>query len=114
MELKVFDRIMLLNILPKEGDYRTLKQLRLFREALAFTDEENAALAFEDDGAGMIQWKTESDMPVEIAIAPPVREAIVTVLKRLDAQKKLREDQMGLYERFMDAGALTLVPSDEE
>ena len=36
MKLTVKERIVLLAILPKEGDFKTLKQLRQARESLAF------------------------------------------------------------------------------
>ena len=34
MELSVYDRLILLNILPKEGDFTTLKIVRKLREDL--------------------------------------------------------------------------------
>jgi len=44
MKLSVFERMILLNTLPAEGDLTTLKIVRGLRESLSFTEEEHAAL----------------------------------------------------------------------
>jgi len=109
MELSVFERLILLNILPREGDYRTLRQLRELREELAFSDDEQAALQFRQDEQepGTMHWLTEADRPKDVPLGDSVMELIGTTLRDLDRRHKLRDEQMGLYERFvLEPGAV--------
>ena len=52
MKLSVLERINLLNLIPAKGSYTNLKLLRVAREALSFTDEENKVLNFRQVGEG--------------------------------------------------------------
>lgn len=101
MELRVYDRLILLNILPKEGDFTTLKIVRKLRESLSFTEEEHKNLEIKID-KGSVQWKTEFDKPKDIQIGEKANDIIVDVLKKLDKDKKLTDDHYGLYEKFVD------------
>lgn len=57
MELNVLERLTLLSLLPKEGSFLNLKLLRVVKEDLSFTEEENRALQFRTEGQ-MIVWNT--------------------------------------------------------
>ncbi len=101
MELGTFDRLILLNILPKEGDFTTLKIIRKLREDLSFSEEEHAALEFKNEG-GNVQWKQAGDIPKEVTIGEKATDLIVEVLKKLDKEKKLQESHVSIYERFVE------------
>ena len=100
MELGVFDRLILLNILPKEGDFLTLKIVRQMREDLSFTEAEHKALQFVQE-EGNVRWKKEADKPKTIGFGVKATEIIVDVLKDLDKSKKLKDEHFGLYEKFV-------------
>lgn len=100
MELGVFDRLILLNILPKEGDFTTLKIIRELRETLSFTEAEHKALQFKQE-EGNIRWQTEADKPKEIKIGEKATDVIVGVLKDLNDKKKLTDQHFSLYEKFI-------------
>ena len=102
MELSVYNRLILLNILPKEGDFTTLKIVRKLREDLSFSEQEHATLQFKQDG-GNVQWKQEGDVAVEIPIGEKATDIIVEVLKKLDKEKKLTESHVDLYEKFVES-----------
>jgi len=44
MKLRTYERLLLLNVLPREGDLTMIRIVRQLREALSFTEEEHAAL----------------------------------------------------------------------
>ncbi|KKL25025.1 hypothetical protein LCGC14_2409420, partial [marine sediment metagenome] len=46
MKLTIPERLVLVTILPAEGDYTTLKLVRKLRESLSFTEEEHKELNF--------------------------------------------------------------------
>lgn len=107
MKLNVKERIVLLSILPKEGDFKTLKQLRLVREALAFNDVENHSLGFKTAPGGGVTWTEPGAVEgqfytKEVEIPSSIREIIEKTLKDLDAKKKLTEDTFVVYERFIE------------
>lgn len=52
MLLSVHDRLMLLSLLPREGNFTNLKLLRKAREALSFNETENKALNVREEGEG--------------------------------------------------------------
>ena len=100
MQLGVFDRVLLMNILPREGDFRTLKVLRKLVDDIGFSEEELAALQFVQEGA-QVKWRQEADAPKDVPIGEIARGLIADRLRELDAGKKLSMEHMGLYERFV-------------
>ena len=102
--LSVKDRLVLINVLPKEGDFRTIKSLRKVREALSFTEKEQEVLDFQSKD-GMMTWtepgKDETSLR-EIDIPGSIVGVITDTLTRLNDQKKLTEDLFELYEMFVD------------
>ena len=130
MKLGVFDRLILINILPKEGNFATLKIVREMREGLSFSEEEHklyeigAILKCENCSkeikvptskaipkcecggklvdTGRIGWNIEADKPNEINIGEKATDIIVEVLKKLNDDKKLTDQHFSLYEKFVE------------
>jgi len=101
MKLGVFDRLILLNILPKEGDFTTIKQVREMREDLSFTDEELELLKFKQNEDGTMQWKNNVVGERDINFKPTANSMIVDTLKKLSDDKKLTEQHYELYNKFV-------------
>lgn len=102
MILSTFDRLILLNTLPKEGDITTLRIIRKLREDLSFSEEEHKALAFKQEG-GKMMWQSEADKLKEVEVGDKAKEIIRNRLKELNEQKKLTEEHLPLYEKFVEA-----------
>lgn len=100
-ELGVADRLNLLGVLPVEGDYKTLKYLRTLREELGFDVEEQENLKFKTEN-GMHMWNTENEVKVELDIEKPIEEEVIAKLKKLNEDKKLRDNLIPLYELFVE------------
>lgn len=101
MELGVFNRLILLNLLPKEGDFTTLKIIRKLREDLSFSEAEHKDLQFKNEN-GAVQWQQAADIPKDIPIGEKATDIIVDVLKKLDKEKKLQDQHYQLYELFVE------------
>ena len=99
MLLNTFDRLILLNIMPKEGDITTLKIIRKLKDDLSFSEEEHTALQFKNED-GQIMWKEEADIKTEIEIGEKATDIIAEALKALNKAKKLTEAHISIYERF--------------
>lgn len=100
MELQISERLVLLSILPAEGDYSTLKIVRELRESLSFNEGEHKKYNLRNE-EGKIFWNNDAGEPKEIPIGEKAKDIIVNAFKELSEQKKLRIEYMELYERFV-------------
>ena len=109
MELTVLERLVLQALLPKEGNYTTLKLLRVCREALSFDDLENKRLEFFQDG-DQVRWNESAGRTVvkDIEIGEVMTLEIVASLKKLEEEKKLRDEHFTLYEKFVEESKNTV------
>jgi hypothetical protein len=100
MNLSVLERIVVLKVLPAEGDYATLKILTNLRMALSFTEEEIKAWDIRSDPTNnRTTWKVEG--VADIPIGERATDIIVAALKKLDREKKLSVQDMSVYEKFI-------------
>lgn len=102
MKLKTYERLILLNILPLQGDFTTLKLLRKLRETLSFSEAEHKALQFKKSEDGRVEWLSEGDIEKDIIIGEKTTDIIVETLKKLDKEKKLKDEHFGLFEKFVE------------
>ena len=109
MKLNIHERLVALNILPKEGNFVTLKIMRKLRENLSFNEEEimkNEMII--DKVNGNVSWKNfdNDGKPIlyekEIEMGEKTSELIVEALKNLDKEKKLSEMHFSLWEKFVE------------
>jgi len=97
---------MLGNILPQEGDFVTLKVLRNLRMDLSFNDDELKKWSIQSSN-GQVNWRlfTDKNKPIdqdaEIEVGVKAKDIIVKALADLNEKKKLREEHLTLYERFI-------------
>lgn len=99
-ELTVLERLVLLSILPKEGNFTTIKLLRQLRENLSFDEEEHKKLQFIQDG-GQVQWDEKANLTKHVQIGEKQCDLIHDALKKLDDEKKLTDNHFSLYEKFV-------------
>lgn len=107
MRLELHERLALLNLLPKKGDYAALKTIRRAREMISFTPEEMAIYELKTipgpDGKPQTQWNAKKaaevvkDVPVDEYTTNLVRNA----LAEMDRKGELTEDFMSLYDKFV-------------
>lgn len=99
MKLTVSDRLILLFIIPQQGDFTTLKIIRNMRDDLSFSEEDHEKLKFRIDEG--IHWE-EGLEDKEINFGEKATDIIVDAFKKLDSQKNLRIEHMELYEKFVE------------
>jgi hypothetical protein len=100
MNLSVLDRLVLLKILPKEGDYASLKILTNLRLSLSFTEDEMKGWEIKEDQENQrTVWKV--DGIADIPIGEKATDIIMDALKKLNREKKLTVDDMTIYEKFI-------------
>jgi hypothetical protein len=103
MKLTVLERIVLPMILPKEGDYLTLKTAAEAQKEIALTDDEMDEVELRVGEKGQLQWNPEKAKEKEVKITARATVMIEEALKKLDDEKKLTPDHMTLFEKFVEA-----------
>jgi len=101
MKLSIKDRLVLLNTLPPEGSFATVKIVHELKMALAPSEEEAAAIGLVQE-AGQLRWDPTKDVEKDIPLGKVAKGIIETALKKLDAEQKLTPDHLSLYERFVE------------
>lgn len=100
MELRVYERLILMNVLsPMEGTLTTMRIVRDLKDRLGFTEAEYHALEFSESD-GRVVWKTEADVPVEIEIGEKAKDIIKRRLETLSREGRLTLEHLPICERF--------------
>ena len=100
MKLNISERGTLYNLLPKEGDFYTLKEIRRAKELLSFTAEENAMfLTKTEDGKPALKQDLtyEADIPCSEFLTEFVRD----LLQKKSQKHNLLDEEYTLYEKFV-------------
>lgn len=102
MELTVAERLVLANVLPAEGNFTTLRLVRKLREALSFDDAEHKELEFAQAG-DRISWNPEKaeKLMKDVEVGEIMTQTIKDALKKMNDEKKLKEEHISLYEKFI-------------
>jgi hypothetical protein len=105
MQLTVFERLILMSILPGEGNFVTLKIAHQLKQNLSFDEDEIKRYKFiQDMEKGSVVWDQSVDQMRDISIGEKAADLITDALKKLDKDSKLKEQHFGLYEKFVEGG----------
>jgi hypothetical protein len=102
VEFSISERLMLMGILPKEGNVLTVKVVRELRQALEFSAEELEQYGITIKGT-RFEWVKDGLKYVEISAV--AKDVIVKALKELDKSGKVNEAQLPLFDKFEVTGA---------
>ncbi len=101
MKLNVAERVALLQILPAEGDFSTLKILRELQEKIGFSEEDHKKFKIVKTD-NLVQWDPKEGVKeVEIELGEKAKEIVKESLLNLDKEKKLKAEHIPLYEKFI-------------
>ena len=102
MELTVVDRVILMSVLPKEGDISTLKILRDLMSEIGFTEEEVQKLEMSSSEKGTT-WKQDEGIKLnkEIDIGPRAYNVIEGAFRKISEAKKLTLEHLPTFEKFV-------------
>ncbi len=101
MQLSVHDRLILLNLLPSEGDLTTLRIVRDLAQDLGFSDEEHQELGLVNDG-NVINWEKENEKPKDVKFGKSALTIVRDQFAQLDRQSKLTLSHLDTYDKFKE------------
>ena len=102
VKLNVHERLVLLSILPKEGNISAIRVLHELKQELSFSEDEHLRLEFQNRQDGTTAWRKEADKPKDIHVGLKAEELIKDTLTGLDSSKKLSESHLVLWDIFME------------
>jgi hypothetical protein len=101
MKLNVAERVALLQILPTEGDFTTLKVLRGLQESVGFSEEDHKKFKLKTKETRVSWDPVEGIKEIEIKIGDKGKEIIKEALLKMDSEKKLIPNLFTVYEKFV-------------
>lgn len=105
MKLNIGQRYGLLDILPREGDFLTLKIIRELQNELSFSEAEIKKFKIiqvpAPDGGVRVTWQDIPGKDKDVSIGEKANDVIVLALSKLNEAKKLKMEHYSLYERFI-------------
>lgn len=100
MKLNLIERLQLLQILPKEGDFVTLKIVRQLLEVVSVGEEDFKEFDIKQDG-DKLNWNSKGNEERELVIGEKATDIVVETLKKINSEKKLTNQMFSLYEKFI-------------
>ena len=97
--LSVKARLVLLGILPPEGNLTTIRIVRELREGLSFSEGEHKDLQMVQEGQ-QLRWEEGAVPDKVLDIGAKGQEVIREAIKKLDDDKKLVPDHLELVDLF--------------
>lgn len=101
LKLSVGDRLVLLSMLPREGDLITLRTVRDAKTTISFSDAEREALKLKSKPDGTVEWDTSVEQESSIALTDSAFEVILTRFDQMDKEKKIPLSYLDTYEKLM-------------
>lgn len=102
MKLNVMERMVVLQVLPAESNFVTLKIVRdLQQNLIGFSEAELKDFEIKQLEDGRVSWNVKGAEPKEIKIGEKATEIIVEAFKELDKQNKLTPTHLDAYEKFV-------------
>ena len=106
MKLSIADRINLLEIMPPQADFLTIKKIQETRDKIIFTNLEikkyEIKLETKGDQNYWVWNKAGQNYITDIVIGEVTENEIIKILKKLSDEKNLKIYQIPLYEKFVE------------
>lgn len=93
------ERLIVLNIMPKEGNFVTLRMIRTLVDKLGLTAEEIVDFGIVETN-GQVRWGPMGSVEKEFEFAQAEVDLIKKQLKKMDDDGKLTNDTFSVYEKF--------------
>ena len=101
MKLSISERIVLMDMLPKEGNITQVRILTDLRAQLGFTEQEHQQYGIRVND-GSVTWMPGKDDNKDVPIGDVARDIIRERLTAMDAAKKLTEQHITLWGKFVE------------
>lgn len=103
LDLMTKDRLLLLQILPANGNILTLKIMRDLRESIGFKEEESKEIELvSDPQTGHTTWNVEKDKPQPFGFGEAITKVVKDMLNKMNDAEQLTDAHVELYDMFFN------------
>lgn len=100
----VKDRVALIQLLPKQGNYEMLKASQTLHKNLWFRDSEqrliNLRQVEDDSKRPFFIWDDADIDDIEVELTPQAQHMVRSILNKINSQNALTQEMYNLYEKF--------------
>lgn len=100
VKLNVGERMIVLGVLPKEGNFVTIRMIRTLISKLGLSAEEIKDYEVVEDN-GTVRWNPKKAGESEFEFADAELAMIKKSLMKLDEGNKLTQEMIPVYEKFV-------------
>lgn len=101
MELTIKERFTILGVLPREGNFLTLRIIRDLQKDLSFTEAEIEEFEIKSVDSEHVVWNLAKEKPVDIKIGEKAKSIIAEQFENMNKSKQLTIDHIDLYAKFV-------------
>jgi len=101
VNLNLVERLTLMNNLPQEGNFATLKVIRDTLDVLGVNDEEHKYYEIKIDGKQTLFNAKKAQEEKEFELGEKANVLIQEALEKLNKEKKLTQQHFSIYEKFV-------------
>jgi len=109
LKLTVLERLLVLRLLPRQGNLTTLRIVRELERELSFSEEEHAALQFVNHENGAVTWKALGDKEKDVELGEVAHRLVLEGLAAAEASGE--QFPMGILDLCAKLG---YSPKDDE
>jgi len=103
IEMNVKERLTVLGLLPKEGNFLTLRLIRDLATKLGLSADEHKEFAIKvNTESNSVNWNAKGNEPKGINFKIKEIELINKALIKLDKEEKLTEVHYSIYKKFVE------------
>ena len=100
MRLTILERLLLLNVLPVEGNIMTIRIVHDLRKDLGLTEEELKKYNVREQDSQMV-WDDEK-YTLDVPVGEKALDIIAEAISKREREGRLTEQFIPLYERFVE------------
>jgi len=103
VKLNMFERLVVMGLLPQQGNFATLRLVTEQNMLLGASDEETVILGLEPtpEGGAMAKYGWDKVPEKEFTFKEAVLKLIKDALQKLDDEERLTMEHFRVYEKFM-------------
>ncbi len=100
MKLQIQERLLILNILPKEGNIVTVRLLKEIIGSVGLSGEEIKKWKVQTKENNQVVWDNTKSTEKEVNLGESAKGLISERLELLNKESKLTLEQLTLYDKF--------------
>ena len=100
--MKIKDRLMVMSILPQQGNFVTIQLVAELKRKVSLSPKEIEQVGIKTDPAtGNLAWDDTKDKDKDFSFHESERALIQKALVELEEQNKLTPDHIDIYKQFV-------------